>query len=119
MFGNRPTRTVAAQNLDTMSSDDGTSLNIVEIPAQPQAIIQRNSGNSVDTSMEQELKCDLQLINNSFDLDASEWTHMAKDCTGETTTGTLESKERGNFLTGVFDERADSHAGWSVRVRTQ
>ena len=60
--------------------------------------------------MEHHLKCDLQLIKNSFDLDAGEWTQMAKDCTGgEKITCSLESKETANFLNGVIDRERWRH----------
>ena len=75
---------------------------------------------------------DLQLIKNSFVLDAEEWTRMAKGCTGgATTTGALESKETADFLDGVCEDgraetatkdevlRCEHDGARGVRVRTR
>ena len=78
---------------------------------QEQVTIRRNSWNlraAAFTSTEQELKCDLQLIEDSFDLDDGKWTHMTKDGSGGvTTTGAVKLKETAIFLICVFEtERA-------------
>ena len=79
-------------------------MNIVEIRTQQeQAIIQRTPQPAATaapfTSMKQEFKCHLQLVVDSFDLDAGRRTRMAKDCTGgERTTGALKSKETATCL---------------------
>ena len=86
---------VTTENRDAVALDGGTNANI-EIPTtQEQAIIQRTlqPAAAAFTSTKQESKCDLQLVQDSFDLDSGKWTRMAKNIdetgvTARTTTTT-------------------------------